>query len=82
MIHRIRPIRPNLHFENRVRAFARDAFDRNANRGQAFRKLPIVHRQIDKLANPICGKFHISLSNFRGRGRPRHMFFANLTKLL
>ena len=36
MIHRVGPVRPNLHFENRVHALARNALNRNSNRSQFF----------------------------------------------
>ena len=56
MIHRIGAIGSNLHLENSIRAFARNSFNGNANRGQSFGKLPIIDRQIDKFANPIVQK--------------------------
>ncbi len=64
MIHRVGPVGPNLHLENRIRAFTRDSFDRNANRSQIFGKLPVIDRHINKFANPLVKR--VSFASHQG----------------
>src|ERR1700677_2325047 len=58
MIHRVRTIGPNLHLEDCIRACTIDSFDRNTNRSQILSQLPVIDGKIDKVANPLWGKFH------------------------
>src|SRR5437763_13625947 len=58
MIHSVRPVRTNLHFEDRVRAASANAFDSEADVGQVFGETVVVHREINEVANPIGKKFH------------------------
>ena len=54
MVHGIRAVGANLHLEDSVLPFARDALDRNSDRSKILSQAMIVDPQIDKLAQP-CG---------------------------
>ena len=46
MIHRIRPIRPNLHLEHSISPAPADPFDRNPNIGQVLSKAMVIDRKV------------------------------------
>jgi hypothetical protein len=58
VIHRVGTIRADFDFEDGVGACPADAFDPNTDVGQVFGETVVVHREINKVANPIGRKFH------------------------
>src|ERR1700724_1172240 len=58
MIHRIRPIRPNLHLKHRIGARPADPLNGNPHIGQILSQPPVIDSQLDKVSNPIRRKFH------------------------
>jgi hypothetical protein len=60
MVHRVGPIRANLHFENSVRSRADNSLHRNSRRRQVVSQPPIIDGNIDKLTDPLWRYFHKS----------------------
>src|SRR5580704_6552076 len=58
MIHGMRTVGANLHFEDRVSARRADAFDGNSRGSQILSEPPVIDREIDVVANPLWRKFH------------------------
>jgi hypothetical protein len=53
MIHGVRTVRPDLHFENGVRAVTSHSFNSNTNRSQVFGKATVIDGNVDVLAYPL-----------------------------
>src|SRR5215469_14802685 len=70
VIHGVGTIGANLHFEDPVRAFTGDAFDRNPNRSEVLGQTAIAARNINEVANPLGRKFHLSILSGREMLRP------------
>ena len=60
MIHRIRTVGRDLHLEDGVIAFARDALNGNARKSKFVRKTQVVDRKVNEVAQPMVRDFHES----------------------
>src|SRR5713101_7796950 len=63
MIHRVRPVGPDLHFEDGARALAGNALDGDPDRGQVFGETAVVRREINEFAQPMGRESHCSWKN-------------------
>ena len=59
MIHRVRTIRSNLHFEYGVCAGSLNTFYRKTGRRQIFGEPLVIDGEIDEITNPLWRKFHL-----------------------
>jgi hypothetical protein len=65
MIHRVRAIRADLHFEDGILPAAANTFDSHTNRCQVFGEFAIVDRYVDEVANPMGRKFHKKAASYQ-----------------
>ena len=58
VIHRVRTVSGDVHFEDGVITLAADRLDGDPGQSQIFRKLMIVDVEVNEIAYPLWRKFH------------------------
>jgi hypothetical protein len=54
MVHRVGTVSSDLHLENGVLAFARDAFNRNAREREFVRQTTVVDRKVNEIFEALA----------------------------
>ncbi len=59
MIHSVRTIGGDVHFEDGPVTLAADRLDRDPSQRQIIRKLMVVDVEVNKIAQPLSRNFHV-----------------------
>src|SRR5579864_3812757 len=71
MVHRVHPISGYFHLEDRALALASDGFHRRSRMRQLIGELPQRDFDVHKLAQPMRGNLHFSLTRYANCSRNR-----------